>query len=130
MPIPLLVERLKRAKEELTALKTAHKRGVGMMRVYEENIAPQASDGTMWKLTITIKFEENTAPFPFAYTVAKTLSDLDFFWAFGFTQEEMEYTDEHTVKVAGTFWWEEAVPIRILSTAPVKSVSYAWSKDS
>lgn len=130
MPTPVLVEKLKWAKQELTALKTAHKRGVGMLRIYEENIAPQASDGTPWDLTITLTFGADTAPYPFVYAIAKTLSESSYFFAAGFTQEEIDYTSEHEVKVAGSFWAGNPVPIRILSTAPVESVSYAWSKDS
>ena len=130
MPTPVLVERLKRAKEELTALKTAHKRGVGLLKVFEENIAPKAPDHTPWDLTITLTFGANTAPYPFVYAIAKTLDESSYFFAAGFTQEEIEYTSEHTVKIAGSFWSENAVPIRILSTAPVESVSYSWSKDS
>lgn len=130
MPTPVLVERLKRAKEELTALKTAHKRGVGMLKVFEENIAPQAPDQTPWNLTITLTFGADTAPYPFVYAVAKTLDETSYVFAAGFTQENIEYANEHTVKVAGEFWASNPVPTRILSTAPVESVSYSWSKDS
>lgn len=128
MPTPVLVERLKRAKKELTALKTAHKRGVGLLKVFEENIAPQAPDHTPWDLTITLTFGANTAPYPFVYAIAKSLSEEDYYWSFGFTQEEIEYANEHTVNVAGEFWSSNPVPTRILSTAPVESISYSWSK--
>lgn len=130
MPTPQLTQRLIRAKEELTALKTAHKRGVGMLKVFEENIAPQASDSTPWDLTITLAFDPSTTPYPFVYAIAKTLDESVYYFSAGFTQEEIEYTNEHTVKVAGSFWSSNAVPIRILSTAPVSNVSYSWSKDS
>lgn len=130
MPTPVLVERLKRAKEELTALKTAHKRGVGLLKVFEENISPQAPDQTPWELTMTISFGANSTPYPFMYTLAKTMDESDYFWSFGFREEEIEFTDEHTIKVAGEFWSENPVPIRILSIAPVESVSYSWSKYS
>lgn len=130
MPTPVLVERLKRAKKELTALKTAHKRGVGLLKVYEEDVAPEPPDYTRWELTMTVNFGVDSTPFPFVYAVAKTLDESTYYFVAGFTQENIEYTNEHTVKVAGEFWSENPVPIRILSTAPVENVSYSWSKDS
>ena len=130
MPTPVLVERLKRAKQELTALKTAHKRGVGMLKVFEENIAPQAPDHTPWELTMTISFGVNTTPYPFSYAIAKTLDEEDYYWSYGFTQDKIEYINEHTVRVAGGFWASNPVPIRIFSIAPVDSISYSWSKYS
>lgn len=66
----LLSKQIIEMKRELTALKTAHKRGIGTLRVYqldhyfsEDGIAA----GEQYNGTLTVNFSPDFAPYPFVY---------------------------------------------------------------
>lgn len=75
MTVDLLSQRLKQAKRELTALKTAHRRGLGLVKVYKyvhyfenDNIDPPGT----FTGTLTINFAQSASPFPFFYVLSDT----------------------------------------------------------
>lgn len=69
----MLVERLKFAKRELTALKTAHTRGFGLLKIYKETLYFSdlgIEEGDIYSdATLTIKFSRDFPPNPFVYTL-------------------------------------------------------------
>lgn len=66
MTVDLLSVRLKEAKKELTNLKTAHTRGIGMLQLYtsEVNLDVQGKTG-IWDVAVTIYFKDGQSPYPF-----------------------------------------------------------------
>lgn len=129
MPTPVLVERLKRAKLELTALKTAHKRGVGMLKVFEEIVEPEAPDDTLWYLVMTISFSADSTSHPFVTVLCNTFDETKYSLAQSFQQDEIEYTQGgKSVKIGGSFFSSDNSFLKILSTSPIASVSFSWSK--
>lgn len=124
----LLVERLKFAKRELTALKTAHLRGLGNLRVYrrlETLITPAVERGS-YELFIEISFSSNYAPYPFVNVLAGP--EIDGVALYGF--DEFEYTEngrKARVVGGGLFYRPSlALEYEIISTAPVNNISVTW----
>lgn len=79
MPTPVLVERLKRAKEELTALKTAHKRSPSLIKRYSQIYEVQTLGATGTKiLEIRVDFTQNSTKNPFL-TIVPMLSEYGIF---------------------------------------------------
>lgn len=79
MPTPVLVERLKRAKQELTALKTAHKRSTSLIKRYSQVYEVQTLGATGTKiLEIQVEFTQNSTQNPFL-TIAPMLSEYGVF---------------------------------------------------
>lgn len=77
--VDLLSKRLKNAKAELTNLKTAHNRGLGLLRIYcakhlyeDDDIWPPG----MFVGTITVDFPSDSPPYPFAYFVSPNPGNL------------------------------------------------------
>lgn len=124
----LLVQRLKAAKKELTALKTAHKRGLGLLRIYtEDGEIPDIGSG-FWIITATITFTEGSAPFPFAY-IETGLSET------GVDDEQLDVTQTYysndgmslIVKMLWIKFSEDKARYRVVSTAPF-SISLTWEQ--
>lgn len=66
MTVDLLSVRLKEAKRELTNLKTAHTRGIGMLQLYTSEVKLDVQDKTgIWDVAVTIYFKEGQSPYPF-----------------------------------------------------------------
>lgn len=124
----LLSQRLIAAKRELTALKTAHRRGLGLVKIYQKNIEIDTSgheDGVYY-LTLQIKFDRNFAAFPFVDSLQNGQDDyaslLNQGYAdggFSMYQEFLWITD---TSAPGHF-------ISIFSTTPVSEVTYSWSNN-
>lgn len=66
MTVDLLSVRLKEAKRELTNLKTAHTRGIGMLQLYTAEVKLDVQGKTgIWDVAVTIYFKEGQSPYPF-----------------------------------------------------------------
>lgn len=70
MTINLLSSRIKDIKEELTNLKTAHLRGLGLVKVNlvkhlyaDDNISP----GDIYVGTLTVEYPDDSPAYPFSY---------------------------------------------------------------
>lgn len=65
MTVDLLSVRLKEAKRELTNLKTAHKRGLGGLKVFEYDLDISGYTDHVYILNITVNFDPNFTSYPF-----------------------------------------------------------------
>lgn len=122
----LLVEQLKYAKRELTDLKTAHRRGLGLLKVYvtRYQVPPATGSQTFFWLTIDVEFGISNYPFAQKYLVLDdiTASIVD-------TAPEFEYTNggygaefrSSLVKI------DEPYVFDFYSTSPIISISHSWS---
>lgn len=122
-----LSQRLKYAKRELTALKTAHPRGLGNLRVYrrsETTLTP--GERGIYSATITATFSPLFSPFPFAQAVIGPMPPQTGILRF----EDFEYSSNgmgFTAILSGLFG-AGVIPVtfEILSLAPVENVSVQW----
>ena len=119
----LLVERLKYAKRELTALKTAHRRGLGLLRVYTATYSAQGttqSPSTLAILRIKIDFGG------IAYPLVTYFTHYDNFIS---TDASFQYVDNGygaefqciTFDYIGATY-----KIYIQSTSPISNISHRW----
>ena len=122
-----LSQRLKYAKRELTALKTAHPRGLGNLRVYRrsETIVTPGSSG-IYNATITATFSSLFAPYPYVQAVPGPTPDHVIILQF----KDFEYNSNGMGFTAILTGWftagSVAIPYKILSLAPVESVNVQW----
>lgn len=71
-----LSQRLKYAKRELTALKTAHFRGIGLVKVFSREVHVDLSPyvGELGYIRITVDFDNSYVPYPLAQIIPKVTS--------------------------------------------------------
>lgn len=122
----LLVQRLKFAKRELTALKTAHKRGLGLLKVYTKTytIPPPSGSASFYWLTIELEFEISNYPFLQEYLVYNDIATSPIS-----TTPEFEYKNDGE-KAEFRMVFEKRTTdysIRFNSTSPIVSMNYSWS---
>lgn len=80
MPTPQLTQRLIRAKEELTALKTAHKRSTTLIKRSSQILEVETQGATGIKiLEITVNFTSDSTENPFL-TIFPKRSEYGFFY--------------------------------------------------
>lgn len=128
----LLVERLKYAKRELTALKTAHRRGLGLLKIYysEYDYTTAGVETGAYDIVATIKFDRKFGAFPFFEIVgvirnwsSSNIRSVDI--------EQIRYTDDgYTVVCEGSAIYISSTEMDkfvVYSTAPVSSISCVWS---
>lgn len=115
----LLVQRLKAAKRELTALKTAHRRGLGLLKIYAEDAEIEEQQTGLWNIIITITFATNSTPYPFAYIEPQRAEDgsnpnlLDY--------DGWEYADNGKKFIAHMSWVNRDIKtanFRIVASSP------------
>ena len=122
----LLVERLKRAKRELTALKSAHTRGIGNLRVYSNTYTPP-SDGHesgYWYLVATVKFDSRFTAYPFAYILpsypqggSSSIEAISFNYA----------NNGYSARFGLLYRYNATTSFfRVVSTAPIIEINYDW----
>lgn len=125
----LLVQRFKNAKSELTALKTAHIRGIGNLRVYKETVRFTGS-AVFLEGTVTINFSQNFAAYPFVYLLGYGV-DLDGMHFISMDPESVNYTNNgYTAVFEGEALYDpEYIPNKfdVYSTSPMTSITYAWT---
>lgn len=92
----MLVERLKFAKRELTALKTAHFRGMGLLKIYKATYYfSQAGieEDYFYDAVVTIKFSRDFAPYPFTYALGDIV-ERTYIWWTSFGADSIDYKDD------------------------------------
>lgn len=121
----LLVRRLKAIKRELTALKTAHQRGLGLLKVYPEEVELDVDGRTgIWDVIVTLNFDQKFAPFP----IVESIYTVDNPYI-----EEMAifYSDDGFAAYI-TFGWAFVAPVsksvKFVTSAPVISTSQVWTR--
>ena len=119
----LLVERLKAAKRELTALKTAHRRGLGLLKVYKKEYTIQTpGDNNAYWLTIDLGFSISPFPFVQLYTAGGEyvlVADTEFEYKNGGNTAEFRFV------------WLDNKPtysFTVYSTSPIESMDYSWER--
>lgn len=119
----LLGERLKNAKRELTALKTAHRRGLGLLKVYKEEYTVTAPSTEAYWLTIDLEIKG--AIYPFVQLYAKT-NDSGSTVARG---AEFEYKDGGKTAEFRVVCWDDKLnyDLVVYSTSPIESMKVEWS---
>lgn len=130
MTVDLLSARLKAAKRELTALKTAHKRGLGLLKVYtQEGTAPVPTDDT-YDFTLRINFARDFSKNPLAFFIPVAQSPTEWYFHNNLDVENEYYsTDGYTLIVSGFrlafAGWSDGY--KIVSTAPIDNVIWEWT---
>lgn len=128
----LFDEKLKHAKQELTNLKTAHRRGLGNLRTYYyNNEIPSGGheEGYIWELTITLQFDRNFGSYPFVQLVGALLPSGGSFIDI-LDVATVRYIDGgYGMKLGAYYSYDGRVNNYVIfSTSPVVSISYEWSE--
>lgn len=118
----MLVDRLKAAKRELTALKTAHKRGINLLRVFnywDYNVPSVGGD-----LVVNITFNAKYASYPF-FELCPYVSRIGATLRFGIAN--IVYTNNGygariTIPQTSTYLYYSG--ICVVSAAPITGLSY------
>ena len=121
----LLVQRLKAAKRELTALKTAHRRGIGNLKIYNR-YCEELGSHTTGTLNITIKFDSKYAAYPLFQVLP--LGDISSS-GMVYTGVNANYANggyQASVQVYDEFAWLFSYGFYVLSTAPTTEVNYSY----
>lgn len=118
----LLSQRIKEAKRELTALKTAHKRGLGNLIVFNK-YCEEMSTHQSTPLTITINFDTKYAPYPL-FQVMLSGSATRLFGGQNVSFSNNGYQATSVVYEDLAFFMSYG--FYVLSTAPVESISYRY----
>jgi len=126
----LFVQRLKHAKRELTALKTACQRGLGTVKIYSETAAGLEVGHTSgsWAVTITANLDQAFAAYPFMMVVPQ----VDSSFAYSLEVTSMQYEDSgYTAKFKANWKYDANAGgvVTIYSTSPIDSVSFSWSQN-
>ena len=126
----LFIQRLKYAKRELTALKTAYVRGLGMMKVYEQTAtAPSAGhESGFWTLIINVGLDTSFTAYPFVQLIPQVSSSFEY----SIEYESMQYENSGYSASFRTSWRYQAgtgSDVTVFSTSPITSISFNWSKD-
>lgn len=123
----LLATKVKEIKRELTALKTAHTRGLGNVKIYHHlvQVDPSGHETGAYYMYVTITFDRRFAAYPMAQFYPTMLANGDY------TMEltGLDYTDQGYTMEAELVWIYEAdtTSFTVESTSPVDTVTYTWS---
>ena len=128
MTVDLLSVRLKEAKRELTNLKTAHLRGLGLLKIYKKTYVLNdfgIQDSTYNRVRMTINFDYNFPP----YTLVQLLTQIAGTSGFdmSLTVDSMNYTNSgYTLNCECILIREDSQGLTsffIVSTAPVRNLT-------
>lgn len=131
MTVDLLSVRLKEAKRELTALKTAHKRGLGELKVFEYRLEISGYNDHVYDLSVTVNFDTSFTRYPFIFTYPQGdpntfLSKADLV--------SMDYTNNGASAVFNYSWFALTTidPYTILfkSSVPIVSSEYTFVRST
>lgn len=127
MTINPLTMRLKAAKRELLALKTAHTRGLGNVRIYTTtlDIDPTGHTTGWWSLIVNINFDQAFVAYPFV-NFAVRFNSNNSMEAVGQDYANGGYS------LRAQFIWRysgDTDTVSVSSTAPVINYTYEWMED-
>jgi len=125
MTVDLLSVRLKEAKRELTNLKTAHKRGLGLLKLYKYTVTLHPPGQLFaYYIELNITFSQNSSPYPFIQGTGIILSDYT-----ALSERGVEYINAG-MGCLMRFEWARSEPsvdtVEILSSANIISVTERW----
>jgi len=122
----LLSLRIKEAKKELTALKTNHRRGLGMLKVYKYTYTlPAPSDSKdFWWLNMSFTFSMSAYPF-----LQKDLTHETIGRNLLYEAEEFEYTNDGWGATINTRYMRTTrdYVVAVYCTSPITSMNWSWS---
>lgn len=123
----LLSTRIKDIKKELTALKTAHVRGFGNVKIYHQlvQVNPAGHETGASYMNVTITFDRRFAAYPLAQFYPTMLPNGDY----SMDVTGLDYTDQgYTMRVELVWIYEPGTTsFTIESTSPTDAVTYTWS---
>lgn len=128
MTVDLLSVRLKEAKRELTNLKTAHLRGIGMLQLFTYNISLDVQDRVgFWDVAVVVNFKPGQSPYPFLEYIPIVNNDTsNVIELIG-----MEFTNGG-MSVLLQFEWLASDPyvdtIELYCTSDIESYTQEWSQ--
>ena len=123
----LLATKIRDIKRELTALKTAHTRGLGNVKIYQKIVQVDSSGHQTgaYYLNVTITFDRKFAAYPMAQFYPTMLTNGDY------TMKiiGLDYADSGYTMRAELAWIYEpgTASFTVGSTSPVDTVTYTWS---
>ncbi|MBR3139055.1 hypothetical protein IKG38_03565 [Candidatus Saccharibacteria bacterium] len=132
----LLTNKLKYTQREITNLKTAHKRGLGLLKVYRERLLysdtaiPNYYQGNA---TLTVDFDQSFGAYPFAYVEGRIDGERDTSYEgwYSANMKQMRYTNNgHRAIFTGDIWYYGGSyfdRLYVYSTAPIISISIVQS---
>lgn len=128
--INLLTNRIKDAKSELTALKTAYTRGLGLMDVYTFSGTANPPSRQDYLFKMTIRFDTEFAQNPLTY-LSIGIGDLVAPWLGSAIEvyNETFASDGYSLTINGLISWAEddISTYTIYSTSPITNVSWEWT---
>lgn len=128
MTVDLLSVRLKEAKRELTNLKTAHLRGLGLLKLYTFTLDLDVQQRLgFWSIAVNIALKPDQSPFPFIQWVPIVNND---------TSNVIELVgvqfSSDGMSVLYQFEWLASDPyvdtINLYSTSEISSYTQEWSQ--
>lgn len=126
----LLVQRFKSAKKELTALKTIHPRGVGLVNIYKETVTFTASGQSFLNATVTVTFSQNFAAYPFVYVLGYT-ANVSGRYYISMDTESLDFSNNGFTATfaADAIYAPSLVPNKfdVYASSPMTSITYTWS---
>lgn len=124
MTVNLLSQRLKAAKRELTALKTAHMRGLGNMKAFSQKVVvPQDGHTGIHDFTVTVETDNKYAPYPFISLFPLGTRNGD--WTFELTN--IFYNTGYNITFKLLWLYDEGTNgFYVVSSSPIKSINYIW----
>lgn len=131
MTVDLFSVKLKEAKRELTALKTAHKRGLGDLKVFDYELKISGYNDYVYDLTVTVDFDPAFTKYPFIFAYPQcdpstylTKADLI----------SMDFANDGASVVFNFSWFALTTidPYTILfhSSVPIINVDYNFTRNT
>ena len=123
----LLSQRLRNAKRELTNLKTAHRRGIGNIKIYTYDLQVTTTGQGTSIFNLVVEFSDSSVAYPFVQVWGSMkASDGDY----NMSTLGGGYTNNgRTFKLMSRCWPEpEFDMVYIEAAAPISSVSYTWGR--
>lgn len=128
----LLVQRLKAAKRELTALKTAHRRGLGGMKVFEYPLSISGYNDYVYALSVTIRFASGSTSYPFV--VGTPQSDPNTNYLSKADLISMRFEDGGMSAAFDFDWFAltkiDPYTIYFYSSSPIEEVTYTFTRST
>lgn len=129
-----LAQRLKYAKRELTDLKTAHRRGLGLLKIYKTayNLGSVAGiqQDTFQNAQISVRFSSEYSSYPYAYIMGDSI------YLYGSTllssseSEKIEYKDNgYSILLSARILYAPSYGLKniyLFSTIPPSSINFNW----
>lgn len=130
----LLVNKIKNAKRELTALKTAHNRGLGLVKVYRSilrYVDTSIPNNYYGDAVVTVDFDNSFGAYPFTYIEGRidgVRSTVYKGWYSADMQQVRYSNNGYRAVFYGKIWYSSGTyfnRLYVYSTSPIISISIA-----